>query len=100
MPLITLQDRLGDVFRVAQGSLLAPSNKSTQRGSARSHGIFRVPRNLHPVEVRIHISGERQMSERVDAISIRRTGGLRPCGLARFKALAFSRHGLLQARSG
>jgi hypothetical protein len=59
MPLIALQDRLGDVFGISERSLLAPRNEPPQRGPARPDRVLGVARDGHPFEVSGEVGGER-----------------------------------------
>ena len=67
MPLIALQDRLGDVFGVPQRSLLAPRNEPPQRRPARPDRVLGVPRDAPSIRGEREVGGERQMRERIDA---------------------------------
>src|SRR5258708_5930893 len=96
MPLVTLQDRFGDVLRVPQGSLLTPGNKAPDGHPTRADRVLGVAVHPHPLKVRIHVADERLPGEWISTPSLR-TGRLRPHRFAVFQALALARHGYTSA---
>src|SRR5882724_11066599 len=100
MPLIALQDRLGDVFGFAERPLLAPSNKAPQRDPAASGGVLRVARHGHPFQVGIETRGQRQMRQWIGRLALAPAARLGPRGLVVFYSLTLARHALRHRGSG